>query len=176
MCHRAAAITAARGIRPSTQQSPKKSPLTTFLGDGPETSARMLLPRLWWKLSQRTSNCGPAADGADGDTLAATSARCRPKRPNELLAWPNDMQVSIIACCAPLKFAIYLTTLFCKFDGPRSAETLTSPEVLTSSEDRCMRCSRGYPHLLWIAEPPCGGKSSGRRRPDAAGARASECR
>src|SRR4029077_20295953 len=85
MCHSAAAVMAARGIRPSTQQSPKKSPLTTFLGDGPETSARILLPRPWWKLFQRTSNCGPAADE---DTWGATSARRGPKRLNELLAWP----------------------------------------------------------------------------------------
>src|SRR6202040_3127273 len=59
-CHRAAAITAARGMRPSTEQSLKKSLLTNFfLGVGPVTSAWMLLPRLWWKLFQRTSNCGP---------------------------------------------------------------------------------------------------------------------
>src|SRR3984893_2749508 len=82
MCHKAAAITAARGMRPSTEQSLKIFLLTKcFLGVGPVKSAWMLLPRLWWKLFQRTSNCGPAVDG---DSLRATKAPCCPNRLNEL--------------------------------------------------------------------------------------------
>src|ERR1700738_2513091 len=95
-CHRAAVIRVARGMRPSIKQSRKNSPPINFFGPaGPVTRARMLLPILWWKLFQRISNCGSltkGTDGANGDTSGATNAPCGPKRLNELLAWPNDMQ------------------------------------------------------------------------------------